>query len=68
MQYKLISPIVKNSTLEQIFYNRGFNNIEDIEHYLNNSNHKIKIRVYGNDFKSKCYDFVLILLQERLIS
>lgn len=26
---------------------------KNIEHYLNNSNHKIKIRVYGDDFKSK---------------
>jgi single-stranded-DNA-specific exonuclease len=41
MQYKLISPIVKNSTLEQIFYNRGFNNIEDIEHYLNTTDEDI---------------------------
>lgn len=26
---------------------------KNIEHYLNNPNHRIKIRVYGNDFKSK---------------
>ena len=26
---------------------------KNIKHYLDNSNHKIKIRVYGNDFKSK---------------
>ena len=26
---------------------------KNIEHYLKNSNHRIKIRVYGNDFKSK---------------
>lgn len=26
---------------------------KNIEHYLNNSNHKIKIRLYGDDFKSK---------------
>lgn len=26
---------------------------KNIEHYLNDYNHKIKIRVYGNDFKSK---------------
>ena len=34
MNYKLISPIRTESITEQLFFNRGFNNIEDIRHYL----------------------------------
>ena len=41
MNYKLISPIIKNSALKQIFYNRGFNTNEEIEHYLNTTEQDI---------------------------
>ena len=35
MNYQLISPIQTQSIIEQLFYNRGFSNREDILHYLN---------------------------------
>ena len=37
MDFKLISPMRGCSALEQIFYNRGFKNANDIKHYLNTS-------------------------------
>ena len=35
MNYQLIAPIKTSSITEQIFYNRGFLNSDDITHYLN---------------------------------
>lgn len=35
MEYELISQKKYNNIIEQIFYNRGFKNAEDIKHYLN---------------------------------
>lgn len=35
MEYELISQKKYNNVIEQIFYNRGFKNAEDIKHYLN---------------------------------
>lgn len=35
MNYQLIAPIRTTSITEQLFYNRGFENSEDIKHYLN---------------------------------
>lgn len=35
MKYELISQKKCNNIIEQIFYNRGFKNAEDIKHYLN---------------------------------
>lgn len=35
MNYQLIAPIKTHSITEQIFYNRGFLNSDDITHYLN---------------------------------
>ena len=42
MEFKLKAPIRKNCTaLEQVFYNRGFNSVEDIQHYLNTNEEDI---------------------------
>ena len=35
MEFKLKAPRQNCTALEQVFYNRGFTSIEDIEHYLN---------------------------------
>ena len=37
MEFKLKAPMRNCTALEQVFYNRGFNSIEDINHYLTTS-------------------------------
>ena len=41
MEYKLKAARKNCTALEQIFYNRGFNNIKDIQHYLNTTDEDI---------------------------
>lgn len=41
MDYQLKTPMQKTSALEQVFFNRGFKTVEDIQHYLNTTTQDI---------------------------